>query len=85
MSPLRQAAANLRETFASGERAVMANGARGAQVASGDAGATNNSPAWAQRMKRSQSMNQGANAASHAVRSGDHPSGGHSVDLSEGE
>ena len=85
MSPLRQAAANLRETFASGESAVMATGARGAQAATGDAGAADNSPAWAQRMKRSQTVSQGANAASHAVRSGDNSSGGHSVDLSEGE
>jgi type IV secretion system protein TrbL len=41
-------------------------------------------PAWARRMKRAQSVSQGACAASHAVRSGDGAGGGASVDLSEG-
>ena len=36
-------------------------------------------------MKRSQTISHGASAADHAVRSGDHPSGGACVDLSEGE
>jgi type IV secretory pathway TrbL component len=36
-------------------------------------------------MRRQQTISHGASAASSAVRSGDHPSGGHSVDLSEGE
>ena len=42
-------------------------------------------PAWAQRMKRNQTINQGVTAADHAIRSGDRPSGGSGVDLSEGE
>ena len=63
----------------------MVNAARGAQAASGNSAATDSPPAWAQRMKRSQTMSQGTSAASHAVRSGDNSSGGHSVDLSEGE
>jgi type IV secretion system protein TrbL len=42
-------------------------------------------PAWAQRMKRNQTINQGISAADHAIRSGDRPSGGSGVDLSEGE
>src|SRR6202000_2486764 len=37
-------------------------------------------PAWAQRMKRAQTVNQGVSAASHAVRSGDGAGGGASVD-----
>jgi type IV secretion system protein TrbL len=41
-------------------------------------------PAWARRMKRAQTVNQGASAATHAVRSGDSAGGGSSVDLSEG-
>jgi hypothetical protein len=41
-------------------------------------------PAWAQRMKRSQSINRGVSAADHAIRSGDRPSGGSQVDLFEG-
>jgi type IV secretion system protein TrbL len=41
-------------------------------------------PAWARRMKRAQTVNQGVSAAAHAVRSGDSAGGGSSVDLSEG-
>src|ERR1700751_4976895 len=41
-------------------------------------------PAWARRMKRAQTANQGVSAATHAVRSGDSAGGGSSVDLSEG-
>jgi type IV secretion system protein TrbL len=40
--------------------------------------------AWARRMKRAQTVNQGVSAATHAVRSGDSAGGGSSVDLSEG-
>uniref|UniRef100_Q07JE0 TrbL/VirB6 plasmid conjugal transfer protein n=1 Tax=Rhodopseudomonas palustris (strain BisA53) TaxID=316055 RepID=Q07JE0_RHOP5 len=42
-------------------------------------------PAWATRMKRSQTVSHGASAAVHAVRSGDHGGGGASVDVSEGK
>jgi type IV secretion system protein TrbL len=42
-------------------------------------------PAWATRMKRSQTLSHGASAATHAVRSADHGGGGTSVDLSESE
>ena len=42
-------------------------------------------PAWARRMKRNQTISRGVAAADHAVRSGDHPSSGGGVDLSEGE
>ncbi len=41
-------------------------------------------PAWARRIKRAQSINQGVSAATQAVRSGDGGGGGSSVDLSEG-
>src|SRR6266581_4735607 len=41
-------------------------------------------PAWAARMKRSQTVSRGVSAATNAVRSGDHGGGGASVDLSEG-
>ena len=82
MSPLRRAAASLQEGFASGERAVM-RGAAGPSSAAG--GASDGPPAWAQRMKRSQTINRGVTAADHAIRSGDRPSGGHQVNLSDGE
>jgi type IV secretion system protein TrbL len=42
-------------------------------------------PAWVQRMKRSQAVSHGVAAAEHAIRSGDHPSAGGGVDLSEGD
>lgn len=44
-----------------------------------------NPPAWAARMKRSQTVSHGVSAATHAVRSGDSGGGGASVNLSEGE
>ena len=40
-------------------------------------------PAWARRMRRAQTINQGVSAATHAVRGGDSAGGGGSVDLSE--
>jgi type IV secretion system protein TrbL len=42
-------------------------------------------PAWAQRMKRNQTISRGITATDHAIRSGDRPSSGSGVDLSEGE
>jgi type IV secretion system protein TrbL len=42
-------------------------------------------PAWVQRMRRSQTISRGVAAAEHAIRSGDHPSAGDGVDLSEGD
>ncbi|MDU1695347.1 MAG: P-type conjugative transfer protein TrbL, partial [Bradyrhizobium sp.] len=42
-------------------------------------------PAWAKRMKRSQQMSHGVQAAAHAVRSGDSHGGGSSVNLSESD
>ena len=47
--------------------------------------ATGAPPRWARRMKREQTMHQGASAATHAIGSGSHGGGGASVDLSEGE
>ncbi|MCK1713856.1 MULTISPECIES: P-type conjugative transfer protein TrbL [unclassified Bradyrhizobium] len=40
-------------------------------------------PAWVRRMKRTQTIQHGASAATHAVRSGDHGGSGASVDLSQ--
>lgn len=78
-SPLRRAAASLRQSYQSGAQAVTGGGTSTASAAE-----TSRPPAWANRMKRHQAMHRGASAAHHAVRSGDHPSGGSSVDLSEG-
>jgi type IV secretion system protein TrbL len=88
MSPLRRAAASLRESFAAGGRAVTGDSASGSSsVGAGASGQAegSGSPAWARRMQRGQSINRGASAANHAIRSGDRPSSGSTVDLSEGE
>jgi type IV secretion system protein TrbL len=75
-SPLRRAAASL----------------GGASNASGNAGnadpgsvASAGPPAWARRMKRTQTITHSASTATHAVRAGDHAGGGTSVGLSEGD
>jgi type IV secretion system protein TrbL len=57
----------------------------GQATASNGSASPGDPPAWAARMKRSQTVSHGASAASHAVRSGDHGGGGASVDLSQGE
>jgi len=74
-TPLRRAA---------GEAASNASEAgRGAPSSSSPS--ADGPPAWATRMKRSQTASHGASAVTHAVRSGDHGGGGASVDLSEGK
>jgi type IV secretion system protein TrbL len=81
VSPLRRAAAGMREAYAAGGRAVT-----GGSAASGSSrAASSGAPAWARRMQRSQSMRNGAQTVGRAVASGDRPAGGASVDLSEGE
>jgi type IV secretion system protein TrbL len=57
----------------------------GHAAASNGSASPGDPPAWAARMKRSQTVSHGASAASHAVRSGDHGGGGASVDLSQGK
>jgi type IV secretion system protein TrbL len=83
ISPLRRAAASLRSSFSAGGAAASGEAAPVATAAaSADASGP---PAWARRMQRNQSINQGVSTAHHAIRSGDHPSSGGGVDLSEGE
>ena len=77
ISPLRRAAAALKQRFDAG---VQAGSGSPASTTSGPA---IGEPAWAARMRRRQSARHGASATSHALRSGDHPSSGTSVDLSE--
>ena len=89
MSPLRRAAASMRESFAAGGRAVTGEG--GGTSGTPDAGPapsqaeSSGQPAWARRMKRNQTISRGVSSAHQAIRSGDHPSSGSGVDLSEGE
>jgi type IV secretion system protein TrbL len=67
-------------------RSGASQGGAGATAASSTAdGGSDGPPAWAQRMKRSQTINRGVTAADHAIRSGDRASGGSQVDLSEGD
>jgi len=86
LSPLRSAAASMQSSFAAGGAALTGESAPSAAAASATASAEGaGPPAWARRMKRNQTINRGAAAADHAIRSGDHPSSGGGVDLSEGE
>jgi type IV secretion system protein TrbL len=85
MSPLRRAAASMRESFAAGGRSAAGSAGSGEGAASGAAAEPASPPAWARRMRRNQTISHGAAAAHRAIQSGDHPSGGSGVDLSEGE
>jgi type IV secretion system protein TrbL len=86
MSPLRRAAASMRESFAAGSRSAAAGPAGSGEGAASVAAAESASPpAWARRMRRNQAISQGTSAAHRAIQSGDHPSGGTGVDLSEGK
>lgn len=77
-SPLRRIAGRVASTFAASTESDQANSSAASTVSSSP-------PAWARRMKRTQTISHGASAATHAVRSGDHGGGGASVDLSEGD
>ncbi|ESX08175.1 hypothetical protein X766_34360 [Mesorhizobium sp. LSJC255A00] len=101
ISPLKRAANNVtgsvKNSYQSGARAAFETtggsstaGTIGAYA--GEAGsapvassATESQPAWAKRMKRSQQMSHGVQAAAHAVRSGDSHGGGSSINLSESD
>ena len=89
---VKRAAGSAGETMAESYRggartAVAATGGTstmgtiGGSAASEETPTTSSPPAWAQRMKRHQTMNHGARAAAHAVKSGDSHGGGASVSL----
>ena len=97
-SPLRRAtsraAESMRSSFNNGGMAAFeatggssTNGTVGGDAADAtpSSAAPDGAPAWARRMKRSQSMTHGVQAAAHAVRSGDAHGGGASVNLSESD
>jgi type IV secretion system protein TrbL len=50
----------------------------------GSAGMTEDMPRWAHRIKQAQTIRHGASTAAHAVRSGDQPVDGSSINLNEG-
>ncbi len=90
--PVRSAAGRtagaMSESYRSGAKAAVeatdgtsTMGTIGGGAASEDAAAPGSPPAWAQRMKRHQTMSHGATAAAHAVKSGDSHGGGASVSL----
>ena len=85
MSPLRKAAASLKDSYRSGGRAaVTATGGTisgGSSTPSPDAPAS--APAWASAMKNRQTMTHGATIAAHTLRSGDGGGSGASVDTSQ--
>jgi type IV secretion system protein TrbL len=53
--------------------------------AGGSAPASQDAPAWAQRMKRNQRISQSVAGAGHTIRSSDRPVAGGEIDLSEGD
>jgi type IV secretion system protein TrbL len=83
MSPLRPSSGAGASAAAQGQAATggMSSSAPAAPSQSQSA----EPPAWVQRMKRTQAVSHGVAAAQHAIRSGDHPSAGGGVDLSEGD
>lgn len=98
VSPLKKAAGrasdSLKSSYQSGARAAFEAsggsstagtvGGDAPETASGSASPSESPPTWAKRMKRSQTMAHGVQAAAHAVKSGDAHGGGSSVNLSEG-
>lgn len=98
-SPLRRAASraanSLRSSFSQGARSAFdaTGGTSTAGTTGGDGGgdppagpsAPGGTPAWAQKMRRSQQMAHGVQTAAHVVRSGDSATGGSSINLSEGD
>lgn len=93
-----RASDSMRQSYQSGARAAleMTGGSTTAGTVDGDAADTASQtaasssaadppPAWATRMRRSQQITHGVQAAAHAVRSGDSHGGGSSVNLSESD
>ncbi|MCT7376315.1 P-type conjugative transfer protein TrbL [Chelativorans salis] len=95
-SPLRRAGAkaagSMQRSFQSGARSAfettggtVGNAASSASTAASPTSSTTGGPPdWAKRMKRSQRLSHGVQAAAYAVRSGDSHGGASSVNLSEG-
>ena len=77
-------AGGLSGVASAGGSAIVSPLRRMAAGLGGGSSTADSPPAWARRMKRAQTVNQGVSAATRAVRSGDSAGGGSSVDLSEG-
>ncbi|QVQ36584.1 P-type conjugative transfer protein TrbL [Pseudochrobactrum algeriensis] len=99
VSPLKRAASrasqSVKSSFSDGARASFGatGGTSTAGTVSGSSAApasaslfpTGSSPAWAQRMQRGPSVNQGVTMAAHTVRSGDSRGSGSTINLSESD
>jgi type IV secretion system protein TrbL len=85
MSPLRKAAASLKDSYRSGGRAAVT--ATGGTISGGSSTPSPDAPggahAWASAMKNRQTMTHGATIAAHTLRSGDGGGSGASVDTSQ--
>jgi type IV secretion system protein TrbL len=79
IAPVRRAGQSLSAAFEAGQRRSGSVTERDVAPASGAP------PAWARRMRRSQTVSHGASVAGHVIRSGDHGGSGSAVDLSEGD
>ena len=77
-------AGGLSGVASAGGSAIVSPLRRMATGLGGGSSTADSPPAWARRMKRAQTVNQGVSAATRAVRSGDSAGGGSSVDLSDG-
>ena len=81
ISPLRR---SLADSYRSGSRAAFeVTGGTFANRPDPSEPASDSPPAWARRLKHSQSLHHGAASAAHAIRSGDQGGGGSAVSLSE--
>jgi type IV secretion system protein TrbL len=82
ISPLRK---SLSDSYRAGSRAAFTatGGSFSNSPSAIPAPANDGPPAWAQRLKRQQSLHHGVATAAHVIRSGDHGGGGTSVSLSE--
>ncbi len=84
-SPLRKAAAALKDSYGQGaRRAVTATGgtiSRAAPAAAAETPAE--PPAWARAMKHRQSITHGASLASHTLKGGDSHGGGSGPDITD--
>jgi type IV secretion system protein TrbL len=93
-----RASDSMKQSYQSGARAAFeatggastagtigGDASEGASASSSSTAAADGPPAWAKRMKRSQQITHGVQAAAHAVKSGDSHGGGSSVNLSESD
>jgi type IV secretion system protein TrbL len=82
LAPLKSVGSALRKSANQGARFAVA--ASGGAITSGPSPAVKSTPpVWANRMSRAASLQHGATAAAHAIRSGDGSGSGTTISLSE--